>query len=42
MSQHGIPFVEEVADGFTWFLTPAGVESFEWGIVELEDWELGG
>jgi hypothetical protein len=42
MSQHSIPFAEEVADGFTWFLVPDGVDSFEWGIQDLEDEEPGG
>src|SRR4051794_40200216 len=34
MSQHAIPFAEEIHDGFTGFLTPEGVDSFEWGIPD--------
>jgi hypothetical protein len=42
MTQHGIPFAEEIINGFTWFLVPEGIDSFEWGITDLEDEELGG
>ena len=32
MRERGVPFVEEVDDGFTWFLIPEGYDSFEWDI----------
>jgi hypothetical protein len=40
MVEHRIPFVEEVVDGFVWFLLPDGYDSFEWGIADGEEDEL--
>jgi hypothetical protein len=41
MKQHGIPFVEEVVDGFIWFLIPQDQDSFEWGVPDSDEPDPG-
>jgi hypothetical protein len=40
MVEHRIPFTEEVADGFVWFLLPEGYDSFEWDIPDGDEYGL--
>lgn len=40
MAEHGIPFVEELADEFAWFLIPDEHDSFAWDVQDERDWEL--
>jgi hypothetical protein len=41
MTRHAIPFVEEVADGFIWFLLPNGQDSHAWAIPYCAEAEPG-
>ena len=36
MKQYGIPFVEEVVDGFVWFLVSQDQDCFEWRVPDSD------